>query len=147
MITCNVRFTTMPFRFLSDQVWIRYPCCVSMNCLFYLRFLCKVTCAFFSQKKHWRNVRVRKNTISGRFLIRWRVQGYRCKSGIDDFAWRVIWNTVPITVLVDAIYRVTNPIHCSTLKSIFYDQECMRYLSSALKIDRFSITWLSHFYF
>ena len=33
-----------------------------------------------------------KTCISNSYLIRQSFQGYRCKSGIDIFAWRVIWN-------------------------------------------------------
>jgi len=87
-----------------------------------------VTCAFISQKSNGEMFESEK--------IRYLLE--------ESFE---ITLTVPITVLVDAIYllvdaiyRVTNPIHCGTLKSIFYDQEWMRYLSSELKIDGFSIT-------
>ena len=33
-----------------------------------------------------------KTTVSSTFLIRFRFQGYLCKSGIDIFTWRVTWN-------------------------------------------------------
>ena len=40
----------------------------------------------------WNTFKTRKATASSTLLTRYRFQGYRCKSGIAIFAWRVTWN-------------------------------------------------------
>ena len=84
---------------LSDQIWIRSSCfCFWKLFVFPCGFSAKMTCAFLAYQKDWRNYqnqtlffRVRKTTLSSKFLIRLRFQGNRCKSGISIFAWRVTW--------------------------------------------------------
>ena len=87
----NARFTMVPLRSLSDQVWIRYQ---SDN--FHLRFyLRKWHAHFFLKRSKWENTRTKpffeseKRRYIPHFFIRLR---YRCKSGIAIFPWRVIWN-------------------------------------------------------
>ena len=80
---------------LSDQIWIRTPCfCFWKLFVFPCGFSAKMTCAFLAYQKGWRNYqnqtlffRVRKTTLSSKFLIRLRFQGYSCKSGVSIFAW------------------------------------------------------------
>ena len=73
----NACFTTVPLKTLSDQVWIMNPGFCFMKLLFYTLI-----------KTLW----TRKTTLSSTFLIRWRYQGYRCKTSIVIVAWRVTWN-------------------------------------------------------
>ena len=42
----------------------------------------------------WNTFKTRKATASSTLLTRYRFQGYRCKSGIAIFAWRVTWEGV-----------------------------------------------------
>ena len=78
----NVRFTTVPLKPLSDQVWIRYACSVNFLLRFFLRkgtFLVITEINIFQVGK--------KTKISSRCFIRLRFQCYNCKSGIVIFSW------------------------------------------------------------
>ena len=57
--------------------------------IFYLicGFSAKVTCSFLFHKKQWRNSGENE-------LFRLRFQGYRCKTDIVLFVWKVTWNYV-----------------------------------------------------
>ena len=53
--TCNTRFTAVPLKALSDQVFIRYPCfCFFKLLIFNCGFSSKLICAFLAYKKPWR---------------------------------------------------------------------------------------------
>ena len=64
--------------------------------IFYWSFSAEA--AFLVYKKQWRNsqkintFQVRKTTVSSTFFTRLRFQGYRNKSGVAIFAWRVTLN-------------------------------------------------------
>ena len=88
----NVWFTTVPLKALSDQVWNIYQCFVPVY--FHLRFLYEsdllISCLLEAMEKLTEiNIWVRKTTDSSTFLVRLWFQGYRCKSDIVIFAWRV----------------------------------------------------------
>ena len=56
-----------------------------------------MTCTFVAFKKQWRSCqnffsRQKESTVYFTILINLRFQGYRCKSGIAIFKWRVTWN-------------------------------------------------------
>ena len=82
----NVWFTTVPFVWWSDQAWIRYPSSV----FFSFEVSLQMWLAHMKQLKFHQNkntFRVSKTT----FMIRFWFEGYRCKSAISIFAWRVPW--------------------------------------------------------
>ena len=52
----DARFTTVPLKSLSDQVWIIYQCfCLLKLFIVICGFSAKVTCAFLVYEKQWRN--------------------------------------------------------------------------------------------
>ena len=94
-IWLNARFTMVPCKALSDQVWNRYQW-ISIFILFI--FNCGISvkvhfCSSYLEKfteihSFW----VRKTMLSSTFLIKLRLPGYRCKSGIAIFACKVTGN-------------------------------------------------------
>ena len=72
----NTRFTAVPLKVLSDQVWTRYQCFCFVKLFILL--------AVFLQK--WPVHR--KTTIFSTIFIRLWFQRFRCESGIAIFAWR-----------------------------------------------------------
>ena len=52
----NARFTTVPFKALSHQVWIIYPWFSTLNIFFHLRFLCErdllISCLLEAMEKY-----------------------------------------------------------------------------------------------
>ena len=75
------RFTTVTREVFSDQVLIRYPCFYSFKL-----FIFNLWFKLFSSKK--------TTVIAPTFLIILRFLGYRCKSGMDIFAWRFTLITI-----------------------------------------------------
>ena len=61
-----------------------------------------MTWCTFAYKKQWRNLQIETFLESEKLrfkIIRLRFQGYRCKSGIAIFAWKVTFTlTVPLTM-------------------------------------------------
>ena len=89
----NVRFTTVHFKDLSDQVWIINRCFFTWNCFFFhLQFFCE---SDFSKKEGEtrRNEHFTSHKNDGIFhiFIKLRFQGYPCKSGMVIFARRVTY--------------------------------------------------------
>ena len=74
---------------IKYEAW--FQCfCFSKLFIFIFGFSAKVTCAFLAYRKE--RVLTQKNDDIFQILIRLRFQGYRVKSGIGIFAWRVTWN-------------------------------------------------------
>ena len=91
----NARFTMVPCKALSDQVWNRYQW-ISMFLFLYtvyfqLWYLCESALLQFLLEKFTEihSFWVRKTMLSSTFLIRLRLPGYRCKLGIAIFACKI----------------------------------------------------------
>ena len=71
---------------------------VSLNCLFLCKSDLRIACLYEAMEKltEMITLRVRKTTVSSRYLIKLRFQGYRWKSDIAIFAWRVPEITIPL---------------------------------------------------
>ena len=89
----NARFTTVPLKALSDQVWIGYPCfCFYKLFIFICGFSVKVTWALFlfiweSQYRDYLEsitFLIIKTTVSFTFPIRLRFQGYHCHCCLEN---------------------------------------------------------------
>ena len=68
---------------------------VSLNCLFLCKSDLRIACLWEAMEKltEMITIRVRKTTVSSRYLIKLRFQEYRWKS---DIAWRVPEITIPL---------------------------------------------------
>ena len=93
----NARFTTVPSKALSDQVWIRYQCFCFFNLfivicgfLWLAHFLLIRNNGEIHRNKH--SLSQKNNVFFSTFLFSLKFQGYRCKSGIAILAWRVAKN-------------------------------------------------------
>ena len=55
-LSAKMAITTVPFKALSDQVWIRYLCFCFFKVFFFIcGFSSNVTCAFLAYRKQWKN--------------------------------------------------------------------------------------------
>ena len=74
---------------------------VSLNCLFLCKSDLRIACLYEAMEKltEMITLRVRKTTVFSRCLIKLRFQGYRWKSDIAIFAWRVPEITLTIPLL------------------------------------------------
>jgi len=95
----DTRFTTVPLKALSDQARMKHVCFVLLNCSFSFLVSVEKLLAHFlilrSNEKYTERYTfwVGKTTLSSTFLIRLRIQGYCCKSGIAIFEWRFTYST------------------------------------------------------
>ena len=78
---------------------------VSLNCLFLCKSDLRIACLYEAMEKltEMITLRVRKTTVFSRCLIKLRFQGYRWKSDIAIFAWRVPEITLTVPLLKKAI--------------------------------------------
>ena len=87
-----------PWRLFQNKYELDIYVLITSNCLFSLAgSMQKWLAHFFFFKAQWRNsqkwtLQDRESTISYTFSIRWRFQGYRCKSDIVIFELWVLWN-------------------------------------------------------
>ena len=83
--------------------------CKDVNTCFWVSLQKWLAHFLLIRKSRWltdlNTFRVRKMTLSPTFLIRLSFQGYRCKSDIDIFEWRVTWNYsyTPFKVAADVL--------------------------------------------
>ena len=87
----NARFTTVPFKALSDQVRIIYQCfCFIELFIFIYGFSVKVNCAFLAYKKQRRNSqnKIKFSSQKNEIFFQIQVSRDRCKSGIAIFVKR-----------------------------------------------------------